>query len=229
MPTASYEGAAKPGAELRIRQFVRPLTEAEERWWEAWDRREVPFVSHPLYSEVRSKLRMGPVRARRYLAWRRSHSGEWIDRGAVWRRRGRRGRTRAWFDGLFHALPPIFVVTNAGVTYMRDDFNDGASDINAFNSHGYGTGAVAEAVGDTALGTEVETPRGAGTKSVPASNQYRTVQTHTFAASFAITEHGIFSAATAGTLWDRSVFAAINVVSGDAIQATYTLTITSGG
>lgn len=30
-------------------------------------------------------------------------------------------------------------------------------------------------------------------------------------------------------LWDRKVFSAINVVSGDSIQFTYTLTITSGG
>lgn len=30
-------------------------------------------------------------------------------------------------------------------------------------------------------------------------------------------------------LWDRKVFAAINVVNGDSIQFTYTLTVTSGG
>ena len=92
-----------------------------------------------------------------------------------------------------------------------------------------GTGVVAEAVGDTALGTEVET-RETGTQSEPAAAQYRTVATHTYAATFAITEHGVFSQlAVGGTLWDRSVFAAINVVNTDSIQFTYTLTSNSGG
>lgn len=30
-------------------------------------------------------------------------------------------------------------------------------------------------------------------------------------------------------VWDRSVFAAINVASGDSIQFTYTLTLSAGG
>ena len=120
-------------------------------------------------------------------------------------------------------------VTNAGVTYMRDDFNDGASDINAFNYHDSGTGAVAENVTDTGLGTPAGPARVAGTKSVPASNQFRTVATIAYTGTLAITEHGLFSAATVGTLWDRTVFAAVNVVSGESIQFTYTLTITAGG
>jgi hypothetical protein len=45
-----------------------------------------------------------------------------------------------------------------------------------------------------------------------------------------VTEHGLFSASSAGTLWDRTTFSAINLVgaSGDALQSTYTLTITAG-
>jgi len=121
------------------------------------------------------------------------------------------------------------VVTNAAVTFMRDDFNDGASDINTFNFHDSGTGAVAENVTDTALGTPAGPARVAGTKSVPATNQYRSVATIAYTATLAITEHGLFSASTAGTLWDRSVFAAVNVVSGESIQFTYTLTLTAGG
>lgn len=117
------------------------------------------------------------------------------------------------------------IVTNAAVTYMRDDFNDGVGDINAFNFHDSGTGAVAENATDTALGTPAGPARVAGTKSVPATNQFRTVATIAYTATLAITEHGIFSASTAGTLLDRSVFAAINVNNGDSIQFTYTLTI----
>lgn len=123
------------------------------------------------------------------------------------------------------------VVTTAGVNYMRDDFNaaTGSADITNFNYHACGTGTIAEAIGDTALQTDSGVTRVAGTQSAPASKQYRSVATMSFTSTLAITEHGLFSASTSGTLWDRSVFTAINVVNGDSIQFTYTLTINDGG
>lgn len=132
------------------------------------------------------------------------------------------------------------VVTTAGVNYMRDTFaaHAGAADIQNFKYHGCGTGAVAENITDTALGAEsttILTPastRATGTQVNSTSAVYQTVGTLTFTgAGGAITEHGIFSQAATGggTLWDRSVFAAINVVSGDSITFTYTLTISAGG
>lgn len=128
-------------------------------------------------------------------------------------------------------------ITDAGVAFLVDDWDNNGQDLSTMNFHGCGTGAVAEAVGDTALGAESTTAlnpdstRATGTRSQPAANQYRTVGTLTFDATAAITEHGILSqsATGGGTLWDRSVFAAINVVSGDSIQFTYTCTVSSGG
>lgn len=142
-------------------------------------------------------------------------NGEWIDYGVVSRR----------------------VVTDAGVAFLVDDWDNNGQDISTLNFHGCGTGTNAEAAGDTALQTESTTAlnpdstRATGTRSQPAANQYRTVGTLTFDASVAVTEHGIFSqsATGGGTLWDRSVFTAINVASGDSIQFTYTLTANSGG
>jgi hypothetical protein len=129
------------------------------------------------------------------------------------------------------------VITDAGVTFLRDDWNNNAQDYTTFNFHGCGTGVAAEAAADTALGTESTTAlnpdntRATGTRSVPASNQWRSVGTATFDAVAAITEHGILSQAATGggTLWDRSVFSAINVANGDSIQFTYTCTLSSGG
>lgn len=122
------------------------------------------------------------------------------------------------------------LVTTAGVNYMAADMNDGASDISAFDHHGVGIGTTAAATGDTALENVTGVPaRVAGTPSNPTSNQYRSVATVSFTSTLAITEWGLFSASTAGTLWDRRVFAAINVVNGDSIQFTYTLTINAGG
>lgn len=129
------------------------------------------------------------------------------------------------------------VVTDAGVAYIVDDWDGGANTIDLFNYHGLGTGTNAEAAGDTSLQTECTTAlnpdntRATGTKSQPTAPQMRTVGTLTFDASAAVTEHGILTQAATGggTLLDRSQFTAVNVVSGDSIQATYTLTLSSGG
>lgn len=129
------------------------------------------------------------------------------------------------------------LITDAGVAFLVDDWDGSVTDLTNLNFHGAGTGAVAEAVGDTALGAESTTAlnpdstRATGTRSQPAANQYRSVGTLTFDATAAITEHGLFSqsATGGGTLWDRSVFSAINVVSGDSIQFTMTVTVSSGG
>lgn len=101
--------------------------------------------------------------------------------------------------------------------------------IDDYKYHASGTNSTAEANTDTALGTEAAT-RSAGTQtdtSAGATGNYQTVGTITYTSTLAIVEHGIFNAAAVGTLLDRSVFAAINVVSGDSIQFTYDLTITA--
>jgi len=54
------------------------------------------------------------------------------------------------------------------------------------------------------------------------------VGTISYTTTKAITEHGLFNAATAGTLLDRTVFTVINVVSGDSIQFTYELECAAG-
>lgn len=120
------------------------------------------------------------------------------------------------------------VVTNNGVAFLVDALQN-LTEAEALNYHDCGTGVGAEAAADSALGTAYGGARATGTQSEPASNQYRSVGTVSFTSTLAITEHGLFSAAAAGTLFDRSVFAAINVVSGDSIQFTYTLTLTAGG
>ena len=91
-----------------------------------------------------------------------------------------------------------------------------------------GTGSTAEAIGNTALVTAVES-RVSGTQGEGASvNIYRTVATITATSARAIVEHGLFNAATVGTLMDRSVFTVINLSTNDAIQFTYELTVPAG-
>lgn len=121
------------------------------------------------------------------------------------------------------------VVTTVGVNFIADAFQN-LEEVETFNYHDSGTGATAEAVGDTALVTKVETGRTTGTQGEGASaNIYQTVGTISYTATRSIVEHGIFSATpSGGTLLDRTVFASIGVDNGDSIQFTYELTLPAG-
>lgn len=131
------------------------------------------------------------------------------------------------------SIPMLGLVTTTGVNYMASDFASGGvtPTISGFKFHDTGVGTTAAAVGDTTIQTAA-TPapaRVSGTPTNPSANQYRSVATVAYTGTNAITEWGIFSALTVGTMWDHRVFAAINVVSGDSIQFTYTLTVNNGG
>jgi len=122
------------------------------------------------------------------------------------------------------------IVTTAAVNYLAADFLAASSNrINAFKYHDCGTGTTAAAIGDTGLVTPAGVTRVAGTDTNPSAGQYRSVATISFTGNAAITEWGLFSASTSGTLWDRRVFSAINVADGDSIAFTYTVTCTAGG
>lgn len=120
------------------------------------------------------------------------------------------------------------IVTTAGVNFLASTLINTAEP-EVLNQHDAGTGATAAAIGDTALQTPAGITRVAGTQSNPSSNIYRSVATLPFVSTLAITEWGLFSASTSGTLFDHFVFSAINVVSGDSITFTFNLTLTAGG
>lgn len=121
------------------------------------------------------------------------------------------------------------VVTDAFVQYLVDGMQSSSTDVSLFQYHDCGTGNTAESASDTALVTPYGGSRTAGSQTEGASaNIYKSVGTINFTSTLAIVEHGLFSAASAGTLCDRSVFSAINVVNGDAIEFTYELTFPSG-
>lgn len=123
------------------------------------------------------------------------------------------------------------VVTTVGVNYLVDSFQDSTTyPMDDFKYHDSGTGTGAEVVGNTGLGTPCGDARDEGTPGEGASaNIFKTVATHTYDESLAITEHGLFSASSDGVLWDRSKFDPINVVDGDQIEWTYSLECTAGG
>lgn len=120
------------------------------------------------------------------------------------------------------------VVTTAGATYLATTFT-GTGEPENINYHDCGTGTTAAAIGDTTLETPYGGARATGTQSNPSALVYRSVGSITFGGPFAITEHGIFTASTAGTLFDRHTFTALNVVATDTLEFTYELTVNAGG
>lgn len=123
------------------------------------------------------------------------------------------------------------VITNAFVNDIVDALKGDTSPYTNFKNykyHGTGTGTTAEAATQTALITPVEA-RVEGTQEEGTPNQYKSVATITYTGTRAITEHGLFNAATGGILMDRTVFPVVNVIAGDSIQFTFTVQFNSGG
>lgn len=122
------------------------------------------------------------------------------------------------------------VVTDAFVEFQVDNMVADTTEWGDFKFHDSGVGVTGENVTDTDMETTDGESRATGTQLEGASAEiYRTVGTIAYTTTKAITEHGVFSIAAAGTLLDRSTFAAINVVNGDSIEFTYELTVTAGG
>lgn len=115
------------------------------------------------------------------------------------------------------------IYTNAGEDYTADVF-DGTITAPATHYVAWGTGAGTAAKADTTLFTEGPEARVAATRSQPTSKQNRFVGTITASAGRTVTNAGVFTASTAGTLLVKSDFTGVVLASGDAIQFTFTIT-----
>jgi roadblock/LC7 domain-containing protein len=92
---------------------------------------------------------------------------------------------------------------------------------------GLGTGVGAAAAGDTALGTEFSGGGYARILGTVTSAGAVLQNVATFPAgngTGAVTEAGLFSALTSGTLMARQVFSVYNKAASDSLQITWTLT-----
>jgi hypothetical protein len=142
-------------------------------------------------------------------------------------------------------------VTDNGVSRLAEAFA-GVFTLSNFKFHGFGTGTTAEAEAHANLVTEVASAAYAVAGTRPTGSQantaaaggppqaaiYTTIATYTpptGQGTLAITEHGLFAIANgvgagANTMWDRSVFSVVNLVSGsDSLQVTYNLSLTANG
>ena len=118
-------------------------------------------------------------------------------------------------------------VTGAFVTFIVAQMVTETSEIGDFKYHDSGVGVTGEVNTNTVIETTDGESRATGNQVAGGTGTaptYTTVGTIAYTTTKAITEHGVFSQVTGGTLLDRSVFTAINVVSGDSIQFTYVAT-----
>tara|TARA_R110002020_G_scaffold108005_1_gene250541 strand:- start:2508 stop:2930 length:423 start_codon:yes stop_codon:yes gene_type:complete len=113
------------------------------------------------------------------------------------------------------------LVVTAGKNWVADRMNNA----NTVMTHmALGTGTNAAAVGDTTLQTEID--RNALTSTTVSTNTI--AYGCTWAAgdgTGAITEAGLFDAASSGDMLARTVFSVVNKGASDSITITWTITI----
>jgi len=136
-------------------------------------------------------------------------------------------------------LASMRIVTTVGLQFVVNAFQ-GSQTLSNMRYHGFGTGSAVESIADTALATELSTqyatsgvrPTGSleyGTDDDGAqlTNVFRTVGTLEPDTTVTLTEHGLFSSATAGSgiLFDRSTYTATTVLVGFALAAQLDVTL----
>jgi len=115
---------------------------------------------------------------------------------------------------------PNLVVT-AGKGYVASRMKDDSA--SAMSHMAVGTDNSAAAAGDTALGTE--SGRVALTSTTVSNNVITYVATFPAGTATAtLVEAGVYNASSSGTLLCRTVFAAVNKASSDAMTITWAIT-----
>lgn len=120
---------------------------------------------------------------------------------------------------------PNVVCTN-GKEFLASFLSSAAAGAATFTQRyiGVGTAVTAEDAADTTLGTEIA--RQTGTASYLSGNIYQVTATFaTNSAVGAVTEYGVFSSNTAGTMLSRDVEAAVNVGVSDTLKVVWQLTL----
>lgn len=118
------------------------------------------------------------------------------------------------------------VVVENGLEFLASFMNSAATAASTFLMRyiAVGTDATAEAVSNTALGTEVG--RHTGTVTYTSGAIFECVATFAAgSATGAIAEYGLFSANTGGTMFSRDTEAVINVGASDTLTVTTKITV----
>lgn len=119
-----------------------------------------------------------------------------------------------------HEVPNLVVTT--GKNFVASRIKDATT--TAMTHMAIGTGSVAAAAGDTALGSEAA--RNTLTSTTVTNNVVTYVATFgAGSGTGAITEAGLFNAASAGTMFCRTTFAVVNKGASDSMTITWSVTV----
>ena len=121
------------------------------------------------------------------------------------------------------------LVTTAFVDFIVDQLQTETSEFGDFKYHQCGLGTTAENITDVAIETDTGIAPVAGTQVETDHDTYKSIATMTMDATEAIREHVVMNQSGAGVCMDRTLFAAINVVSGNQIEFTFEISFTAGG
>jgi hypothetical protein len=118
------------------------------------------------------------------------------------------------------------VITNTGIAEVAGLINEVTS--GGFTYIAIGTGVTGELVTDSTLESEISSGGGSRASATPSrittavtNDTAQLLHTFSFTSGFAVTESGIFDAASVGVMLARKTFTAMNVANGDAIQITW--------
>lgn len=120
------------------------------------------------------------------------------------------------------------LVVNAGLAYIISRMV-GVSQV-VMSHMALGSGTTAAAAGQTDLVTLLGAREALDSTTIAGANNNQVVYVSSFEAgdaTGAVTEAGIFNAATGGTMLCRTVFAVVNKGADDAMTVTWTITLSA--
>jgi len=116
------------------------------------------------------------------------------------------------------------LIVDTGLNFICDRMKD---DETAMTHMALGSGSTAAAAGDTSLGSQLGS-REALDSSTVTNNQIVYVSSFEAGdATGAVTEAGIFNAASSGTMLCRTVFSVVNKAADDTLTVNWTITLTA--
>lgn len=116
------------------------------------------------------------------------------------------------------------LIVDTGLNFICDRMKD---DETAMTHMALGSGSTAAAAGDTALGTQLGSRELLDSSTVTNNQIVYVASFEAGDATGAVTEAGIFNAASGGTMLCRTVFSVVNKAADDTLTVNWTITLTA--
>lgn len=116
------------------------------------------------------------------------------------------------------------LIVDSGLNFICDRMKN---DETAMTHMALGSGSTAAAAGDTSLGSQLGSREALDSDTVSSNTITYTASFEAADATGAVTEAGIFNAASGGTMLCRTVFAVVNKGADDSLSVTWTITLTA--